>query len=181
MELSIIHHKMMFLCKKQYAMRKVLLSFLVGCIGFFPSHASTVVSLDGEGKTHQGGNIGDMDEGRDLTLPEEGGWDEEGVEVECEDIYYSYDPFLSTLFVYTPVSFSSLPLYVVIDNIDTNDTFIFSPTAPGIFVVPFDGGDGHWKLRVVAVKSYLRATFSRTLYRVYFTIKNGVIIREIEF
>ena len=81
-------------------MRKVLLSFLIGCIGFISGHASTIISQDWVPGPIIGGNNGDLNDGRNLIpIPPR-------ILHDCiivnDGLIVSYDPELSALKVYTP-------------------------------------------------------------------------------
>ena len=70
-------------------MRKVLLSFLIGCLGFISGQASTIVSQDWVPGPILGGNNGSTNDGRHLD--------------QTRKIYtkVSYDPDLSALVIYS--------------------------------------------------------------------------------
>ena len=70
-------------------MRKVLLSFLIGCLGFISGHASTSVSQDWQPSPIQEGNVGNTNGGRQLTMA-------------LRDTKVYYDPDLSALLIYIP-------------------------------------------------------------------------------
>ena len=95
--------------QKIYAMRKVLLSFLIGCLGFISGHASTIVSQDWVPGPILGGNNGDLNDGRHLSRT---GYKDLLTVNECLTV--SYDPELSALIVYSPTVQGLV--YAVIQN-----------------------------------------------------------------
>lgn len=70
-------------------MRKVLLSFLIGCLGFISGQASTIVSQDWVPGPILGGNNGGTNDGRNLD------------QARKESAMVSYDPDLSALVIYS--------------------------------------------------------------------------------
>lgn len=131
-------------------MHKVLLSFLIACMGFIPGHASTVISLDEK-----------------LTPPQEGNL----VNVSPSLMVYAgcafyYAPDTSELYVQ---SFIELGKHaVILENLTTGRHWGFRfRSTPGILVIPFLGGQGIWRLSVICSD---HVSFSWD-----FTIDNGIV------
>lgn len=166
-------------------MRKVLLSFLIGCMGFISSHASNVIyqgiregndgdrSLEdyvkGGGGTFEDGNLGDLTGGRPLVPPA------------FQDYYdFEYDSASSTLSIYystfRPFTPGSLGLlFVSVTNIFTGEIYCyFFDDLLGEAVIPFAGDSGIWRL---CLSTNPVSRNPMILYRCFFTIENGMLMK----
>ena len=155
-------------------MRKVLLSFLIGCMGLIPGNASTIINLDGKTPPPPDmppvvrGDLGDLTGGRPL------------VRTLYQSFYtFEYNSFSSTLSIrcigscpYEPGSFGSL--FVSVANIFTGEIYIYYfDDFIGETVIPFAGESGIWRLCLSTDPVLHNPTI---LYRSLFTIENGMIM-----
>jgi len=151
-------------------MRKILLSFLFGCMVFFPGHASTSIILDGGGSANPPvpptvstillGEIGEDNEDRPLYV---------SVPRDLVPSYLMYDPSSSTLYIneYRPdIDF------FVLQNITTGEFYYYPYDGLEAPAIPFSGGEGIWRL----TEGVRRITRRFVLYEYYFTIINGMVI-----
>lgn len=155
-------------------MRKVLLSFLIGCMGFIYGHASTTINLDGEPKQTlppvfappQTGNPGDDDIDRPHLRP--------GLWVKFETTWLEYDSCTSTLFVHTPDGEGQI--LVGLYNYFTGESYYYSYDASThVLAIPFVGGEGLWRL---CLSPFPAPHNPSILYRCHFTIENGMLIYQ---
>lgn len=133
-------------------MQKVLLSFLIACMEFIPSHALTVISADEKTTTTREENIVSVSPDP-MVVP---------------TFSFHYDPDASELCVR---SFIDLGKHaVILENLTTGThcAFRFRFT-PGFLAIPFLGGPGIWRLSVVCTDC--------VLFRWDFTIDNGIVTR----
>lgn len=140
-------------------MQKLLLSFLIGCMGFLSAHAFTAMSLKEKMISIQEGDIvGDTpDRPRDPRV--------------IAAFYFWYDSDKSALFIITPAW--PYPFFAVLENITTGEAHFYSYED---FIeengsIPFTGGPGIWKLSLGSAVP----RDPRILFEWYFTIDNGEI------
>lgn len=116
-------------------MRKVLLSFLIGCMGFFSADALTVNCPDGGNTNTESGDIDDMDVGRPRYTPRRG--------PDCFGL--AFDPTCHTMYIYTPYSAGKLVAYLF--NVTTREAYQYCFNAADDHIsFPFRGLDGEWVL-----------------------------------
>ena len=160
--------------QKIKAMRKVLLSFLIGCMGFIYGHASTAINLDGSPKQTpppvfappQTGNPGDDDIDRPHLRP--------GLWVKFETTWLEYDSCTSTLFVHTPDGEGQI--LVGIYNLFTGEFCSYSYDASThVLTIPFMEGEGTWRLCLYVTHGPYGPG---TLFRCHFTIENGMLVYQ---
>lgn len=148
-------------------MRKVLLSFLIGCMGFTYGHASTTFNLDGGSKQTlppdvappQNGNPGD----NNIDRPRYGRG--------FETTWLEYDSSSSSLYVHTPDGEGRV--YVFLENLFTGDVMFHPYDAfSGVFAIPFLVGEGNWRLCLCIDPIPHK---SGILYNCMFSIENGML------
>ena len=140
---------------KKNAMRKVLLTILIGCMGIFPSHASTTISMDEKATTNQEVNIGEM-----LTF------------IPFFPMYHlTYNSDLSMLTFHRRIVKDSL--FVVLQNITTGESQFNSFGSSCEVSFPITGEEGLWRISVGRAPSSHNPAI---LYEYYFTIENDKII-----
>ena len=136
-------------------MRKVLLSFLIGCMGFISGHASTIFYSEGETNTNQ--EWINMDIIPDVPHPKY-----------ILDYSFMYNPYMSALIIFGGRD----PAHVVLENLSTGEQYFYTYdylSAENGFI-PFTGGDGVWRLSFCsAVPHEPRIIINRG-----FSIYNGV-------
>lgn len=142
-------------------MRKVLLSFFIGCVGFIPCYASTFFSLDGGkgGKSNTTHN-GDFDPFTD-TRPHEPMADYQ---------FIKYDPDSAVLTI-NLLGFTG-PVFVSLANpAEGMFSVFFVDSSTRIVDVPFTEGPGIWELRVFSTRNAFGDC------NCFFYLENGIIIR----
>ena len=151
-------------------MRKVLLSFLIGCMGITYGHASTTFNMDGGSKQTlppdvappQNGNPGD----NNIDRPRYGRG--------FETTWLEYDSYTSTLFVHTPDGEGQI--LVGLYNYFTGESYYYSYDASThVFAIPFVGEEGLWRL---CLSPFPAPHNPSILYRCHFTIENGMLIYQ---
>lgn len=116
-------------------MRKVLLSFLIGCMGFFSADAFTVNCPDGGNTNTENGDIEDMDVGRPRYTPRHG----------LNYFGLEFDPTHHTMYIYTPYTMGKF--FAILENGITGETYHISFSAAKEYLsFPFRGLDGEWVL-----------------------------------
>lgn len=131
-------------------MQKVLLSFLIACMGFIPGHALTVISADEKTTTTREEN--NVSVSPSLMIP-----------AACS---FSYDPNTSMLYVHSHIDLGKHA--VILENLTAGwqRAFRFRST-PGTLAIPLLGGHGNWRLSVVCSD---HVSFSWD-----FTVDNGIV------
>ena len=146
-------------------MRKVLLTIVIGCLGYISGNASSVICLDGDDKrTFEEGNIGDVTGGRPLRPPRI-----PGRVINEMGIHFTYDPIMSTMSI--RISTDNGPVFVSLRNPYTGESmvsFIDSSTRV-LTIFPFTEGPGFWKFSLISVHG------GAHLYDFVFIIDNGEI------
>ena len=151
-------------------MRKILLSFLFGCMVFFPGHASTSIILDGGGSANPPvpptvstillGEIGEDNEDRPLYVY---------VPHFLVPSYLWYDAGSSTLYVneYGPGT-----QFFILQNVTTGEYDYYPYDGIEEPAFPFTGEGGVWRL-IEARRGLLKHII---FYEYLFTIENGWVI-----
>ena len=139
-------------------MRKVILSFLIGCLGFISGWASTAFGpSETIATTRTGNNVEIIPE----NLPD------------CTVIaayYYWYDSAFNTLNIITPAW--PYDYFIVIDNLTTGEVLTHHFRSRGS--IYFTGGFGVWRLRLFsAVRNNPGLLFTSC-----FTIEDGILVRQ---
>lgn len=145
-------------------MRKVLLTIVIGCLGYISGNASSVICLDGDGKrTFEEGNIRDVTGGRPLRPPIH-----KKVILEM-GIHFTYDPIMSTLSI--RISPENGPVFVSLRNPYTGESMVsFLDSSTRVLTVfPFTEGPGFWQFSLISVHGGVH------LYDFVFIIENGEI------
>ena len=151
-------------------MRKVLLSFLIGCMGFTYGHASTTFNLDGGSKQTLP---------PDVAPPQNGNPGDDNIDRPRYARYFAttwleYDSSSSTLFVHTPDGRGHV--LVGIYNLSTGEFYSYPYNASThVLALPFAGGEGIWRFCLHTTHGTYE---SNILYRCHFTIENGMLIYQ---
>lgn len=129
-------------------MQKVLLSFLIGCMGFISAHASSTDYSEEKTTTILEGNV--VNDSPNLMIP-----------AAC---HFYYDPATSELYVESHVHLDNPVIILENLTIGMHRVFQFYNT-PGIQVIPFLEWPGIWRLSVVDC--------NQVFFSWDFTINNG--------
>ena len=133
-------------------MRKVLLTILIGSMGFISGYASNTIRMEEKGTTVQEVNTVEM-----MTLPR-------------PPISYWYNPKLSTVSIYVPPYHDSV--FAVLQNITTGKSW-YCPVESVVTEFPITREDGLWR---ISVGRGPRTHNPAILYERYFIIDNGEVI-----
>ena len=146
-------------------MRKVLLSFLIGCLGFISGHASTSVSQDWQPSPIQEGNVGNTNTGRHRTIT-----------LLIRYTKVDYDPDLSALLIYTP--YVEGHVFAVLQNSIFGTPRKYDLTVGAVTVIPINNTFG---TEVQRLTICLRASNPICYFDVLFYIDDGELYwKEVE-
>ena len=141
-------------------MQKVLLSFLIGCVGLISAHATTAIGLEGNTRMIQEGNNVEITPD---TPP--------NPMVVLFNRFF-YDPVKSALFIIL-IDWQN-PFNAVLQNLSTGEHhfYYFDDLLAGRMSIPFRGGAGIWRLSLCSAVPHN----PRILSDWYFTIENDIIM-----
>ena len=139
-------------------MKTILLTFLIGCMGFISAHATAAIGLDGNTRVIQEGNYVGITPN---TPPDP---------MIIAAYYFYYDSDRSALILHTPAW--PYPFYAVLENFTTGESCFYSYDEDWFgYAIPFIGGPGIWRLSLCSAIPH----DPRILTEWYFTIDNGKI------
>ena len=140
-------------------MKKVLISFLIGCMGLISAHATTAICLEERTTSIQEGD----NEGIAPDRP--------SYPMIIAAYFFYYDSDRSALSINTPAW--PYPYFAVLENFTTGESnyYSYDDLLEEEQYIPFTGGPGIWRLSLGSAVPH----DPRILTEWYFTIENGKI------